>query len=98
MSERPAGDDDGCQVPQDRCQQVDVADRDRPEPTGLAGIAVAERRPVRAVVEPAPTLLGSGAKVERVGGADELAIETVDRTGQPAMALPIRRPYGAVVE
>ena len=55
------------QVAEDRREQGLVADGDRPEPTGLAGVAVAERRAVRAAVEPAVPLFAPQEPVVDAG-------------------------------
>ena len=70
-----------------------VTDRDRPDPSGLAGVAVPERVAVGAEVQPAaPALLAQEPMVDRMGGAEELAVER--RRWSLDESLPVPAPSG----
>ena len=85
--------------PEDRREEVRVADGDRPDPARLGRVAVAERGAVGAAVQPAaPRFRAQVAVVVRVGDAEDLAVERVDGVGQLAVAGPVRRPAGDRLE
>jgi hypothetical protein len=80
------------EMPQDRRDQGRVACGHGPEAAGLTGIAIAQRRPVGAVVQPAPAAFAAEEPmVHRVSRADHLAIKGVDRFDQAAMSGTPRR-------
>src|SRR5215203_932282 len=90
--ERSTGNHGGREVTQDRSEEVRVVNGDRAEPAGLSGVSVADRPAVRSVVQPAVTRLApEEPMIERVGDAEALTVQPVDRLGQPSMTVAIRR-------